>query len=724
MSRGLRQAVAATGFVAAIVYGAPTLAQPCNRNCPVAQRGPDGCCVGVAPPRPPHTPRGRRDGGVPTNTPPPPPPPQASAGTGASCADPIALVADQTISGTTVGGGSQFQGTCGGSTAPERVHALRVSQPGTYFVDVTQTDFDGIVYLRAACAVEGSESRCNDDLGDTRHSALVVSLEPGTYYVLTDGLGSGGAGGYSLTVRPIGASCTWTDLDACVRFASAVERGTAGATADPSRAESWFQSACDRGSASGCTQLNRIRANRAVRERGDMLSACPEGVSMSWRERPCGWRANGDARTCTPGTTVRIGCGAACGLGANTGDPVLVVCDGDAPCLGANALAADDDGCGNLGSLATFTCPSSGRYTAFTSSIGGRAEYSCTLAVGTPTAPPPGPQGAAGLLAPCADPGAERDCGWIVSGPARSCAPGAPVRVGCGGPNCEPGAFEGDPVLRACEGTAPCAAAAALDSQDDTCGPGPVVTFNCPASGVYNLLVGAYSPNRTYSCTIGGATDRVVAAAPASGAYGGPLLVGGAVSNFGRIDLGAGQPSGALHVVSGGQLDARASTGCIGWVTGQPDAIVSVAGGLPLLELAVTADNAPEDTTLVVHRPDGTWACNDDFAPPARDPRVDIESPPAGQYDVWVGSYAQGQFLAGTLAATTSLGGAPGVRVAPGSAGCASCAVARRDRAPSSSALVAGLAALGLVGVRARRRRARRFLRTRPGDYHPVGRCT
>ena len=46
------------------------------------------------------------------------------------------------------------------------------------------------------------------------------------------------------------------------------------------------------------------------------------------------------------------------------------------------------------------------------------------------------------------------------------------------------------------------------------------------------------------------------------------------------------------------------------------------------------------DITLVVHRPDGTFLCNDDSE--GFNPMVEGNFSP-GRYRVWIGSYAQGE---------------------------------------------------------------------------------
>ena len=87
------------------------------------------------------------------------------------------------------------------------------------------------------------------------------------------------------------------------------------------------------------------------------------------------------------------------------------------------------------------------------------------------------------------------------------------------------------------------------------------------------------------------------------------------------------------------ELTVRAETevpvdGCVGFVApSAPDAVVEWDGG----DLRVWT-RAPFDATLAVHRPDGTWACDDDTE--GVSPVVQIGGATAGRYAVWLGSFS------------------------------------------------------------------------------------
>ena len=103
--------------------------------------------------------------------------------------------------------------------------------------------------------------------------------------------------------------------------------------------------------------------------------------------RNCGWQVEGPTRTCTPGVRVEVGCNQGCmpPLGLCAGDPMIRICPGGSPCQDLTALTANDDSCPGDGgptrlcSLASFTCPASGRYTILTGAYRAGMAYECHL---------------------------------------------------------------------------------------------------------------------------------------------------------------------------------------------------------------------------------------------------------------------------------------------------------------------------------------------------------
>jgi len=137
---------------------------------------------------------------------------------------------------------------------------------------------------------------------------------------------------------------------------------------------------------------------------------------------------------------------------------------------------------------------------------------------------------------------------------------------------------------------------------------------------------------------------------PPSASGGGSLQIGGHTANFGSRTVTPGFVPDPIQiaVTSGGAIDAsRLGLGptCRGFVTRQPDFIVRLTGATSNLRLYVTA---PGDTTLLVNDAAGRWTCNDDSYG-GTNPTVDLTDARAGQYDVWVGSYRDGEQIRGAL---------------------------------------------------------------------------
>lgn len=130
------------------------------------------------------------------------------------------------------------------------------------------------------------------------------------------------------------------------------------------------------------------------------------------------------------------------------------------------------------------------------------------------------------------------------------------------------------------------------------------------------------------------------------------LIPGGSRAHAGVVELLGDGAARELRVQSGGNLDVaamRLGPECRGFATERPDAIVRLAAPGRRLTFYVRATTG--DVTLVVHTPDGRWLCDDDGAG-GTNPRLEVTSPLAGQYDVWVGGWRADQVLATRLHVT------------------------------------------------------------------------
>ncbi|MBW4561573.1 MAG: hypothetical protein KME32_10550 [Mojavia pulchra JT2-VF2] len=100
--------------------------------------------------------------------------------------------------------------------------------------------------------------------------------------------------------------------------------------------------------------------------------------------------------------------------------------------------------------------------------------------------------------------------------------------------------------------------------------------------------------------------------------------------------------------VPGSQVAKRSETAtgpCTGFVDETPDHTLELTSKFDYLKLRV---DSPKDTTLIVKGPGGTW-CNDEFD--NQNPGIVGEWLP-GTYQIWVGSYDQGQYFPYTLQIT------------------------------------------------------------------------
>lgn len=101
-----------------------------------------------------------------------------------------------------------------------------------------------------------------------------------------------------------------------------------------------------------------------------------------------------------------------------------------------------------------------------------------------------------------------------------------------------------------------------------------------------------------------------------------------------------------IRGISGGSVPASNVAGktetptgpCVGFVDEPPDHTLVLTSYFNYLRLQV---ESPQDTTLVIKGPGGTW-CNDDFQ--GKNPGI-VGQWQAGTYQVWVGSYDTNNYL-------------------------------------------------------------------------------
>ena len=114
--------------------------------------------------------------------------------------------------------------------------------------------------------------------------------------------------------------------------------------------------------------------------------------------------------------------------------------------------------------------------------------------------------------------------------------------------------------------------------------------------------------------------------------YGETSLAAGFMPDPHEISLTAG---GGVNTATEGPAPV------CGFVAAAPDYRLQWGGGS--LNVYAVSD---ADITLLINMPDASWQCSDDFN--GTNPALSLANAPAGQYDIWVGTY-NGEMAAATL---------------------------------------------------------------------------
>lgn len=184
---------------------------------------------------------------------------------------------------------------------------------------------------------------------------------------------------------------------------------------------------------------------------------------------------------------------------------------------------------------------------------------------------------------------------------------------------------------------------------DDSNGLNPLVAIQQPRNGRYQIWVGRY-----------GTADENASAQLFISEVGGPSVPDATTGDapdfsldpaYGAVDLVAGfEPDPhTMAIDAGGAINATVvGEQCLGWIARAPDYRVNWTAGsgqLPLI-FSVTSE---ADTTLVINDAGGNWLCDDDGGNEGLNPAITIQGAPSGQYDIWVGTYSEGDLQPSTL---------------------------------------------------------------------------
>lgn len=140
--------------------------------------------------------------------------------------------------------------------------------------------------------------------------------------------------------------------------------------------------------------------------------------------------------------------------------------------------------------------------------------------------------------------------------------------------------------------------------------------------------------------------------------FGGGRLTTGFTPDPWTFALTAGGGRNPVNVTDLNMRDSVSGEPCgRSFVTRRPDFHFNFTAGttFPLLRFYVITGNN-SDATLVINEPNGHWRCNDDHHREGWGnnlmPTIDFANPPAGRYDIWVGTYDASSHNPATLHVT------------------------------------------------------------------------
>jgi uncharacterized protein YraI len=128
--------------------------------------------------------------------------------------------------------------------------------------------------------------------------------------------------------------------------------------------------------------------------------------------------------------------------------------------------------------------------------------------------------------------------------------------------------------------------------------------------------------------------------------YGSTALTSGFVPDPFSAGVTAGGPANVSYL--GG--------GCSGYATAAPSFSVNyTSGAFPTLRFYFIGGG---DTTMIINTPGGSYVCVDDSFG-TLNPTIDFNTPSSGRYDIWIGSFAAGASVGGTLYVTENTANHP-----------------------------------------------------------------
>jgi serine protease Do len=176
----------------------------------------------------------------------------------------------------------------------------------------------------------------------------------------------------------------------------------------------------------------------------------------------------------------------------------------------------------------------------------------------------------------------------------------------------------------------------------------PALHFNFPTSGQYDIWVGSYYEEEY----VGG--NLLITEYLTDNNQENVNIDPQLSPHFGTENLSAGflPDPYSVSVSAGGSINISESnlgSDCVGYVAEAPDFRVQWSGESSQLFFSFIANQAGEDATFIINSPDGNWHCNDDAHSDTLNPQIKFLNPLQGQYDIWIGSYRDGDLIEGRL---------------------------------------------------------------------------
>ena len=174
----------------------------------------------------------------------------------------------------------------------------------------------------------------------------------------------------------------------------------------------------------------------------------------------------------------------------------------------------------------------------------------------------------------------------------------------------------------------------------------PLIEFDSPLTGEYNIWVGTYSDDGTRAATLfvselgeqridGGGSGNLDISADA--VYGNITLEDGFLPDPYELYVDIGGPEDIEYAI-----DDPDTGFCVGYTTAEPTVELEYTG---VSDLYIYTAGEP-DTTLAINAPDGSWHCSDDEL--GTDAGLSFFSQD-GIYDIYVGTYSDGSYESTTL---------------------------------------------------------------------------